>query len=59
MSGMKRRSLPPKEQARFISAPSVKMDLQNLLIKPKMKNETEKIKKIQIKKGSGKGRDGR
>lgn len=39
---MKRRSLPSEKKMRFINAPSIKMDLQNLLTKPKIKNQKSK-----------------
>lgn len=54
-----KRTLPPKEQARFINAPSIKMDLQNFLTKSRKKNENSKNQKTQAGKGTFKRSEGR
>ena len=61
LSEIKRRSLPSEEKKRFINAPSIKMDLQNLVTKLKTEKhnknpENGKRKNLKKEKGSSKGR---
>ena len=61
LSEIKRRSLPSEEKKRFINAPSIKMNLQNLVTKLKTEKhnknpENGKRKNLKKEKGSSKGR---
>lgn len=51
LSEKKRRSLPSEEKMRSVNAPSIKLDLQNLLIKSKKKNEKLKNQGKRNNKG--------
>lgn len=61
LSEIKRRSLPSEEKMRSVNAPSIKMNLQNLVTKLKTEKhnknpENGKRKNLKKEKGSSKGR---